>query len=356
MRRANGEGTIFKEASGRYRIAITKTVRGKPKRVTRTAWKQADALAILRELKSSDAPQSYTDCGAFLTDWLRGVEANLEPNTFNSYSNMTTRFWMPRLTGPIESISPSVINRILLDMLDEGVPSSIRMTAHTVGRVAFTAAVRMSLIASNPFSGVRSPKHEPKEILPFNLEETFKILNSVKGTRYYAMIFAAFCGGMRENELWGVTPDRIDLTAGTIRVDRQLVPTGPIAWKKLKSKASLRTVNLTPDCAADLRDHLKAFPHELAFTTSTGKPIRRPNFMVRIWYPLLDALDIVRRGFHHTRHTYATLALGAMIPIQVVSRQLGHKRIAITYNTYCHVIKDHETESVKKMQELLKIR
>jgi integrase len=44
------------------------------------------------------------------------------------------------------------------------------------------------------------------------------------------------------------------------------------------------------------------------------------------------------RGPHNLRHTWATLALQAGIHPKVVSDRLGHATIAVTIDTYSHVV------------------
>jgi integrase len=41
---------------------------------------------------------------------------------------------------------------------------------------------------------------------------------------------------------------------------------------------------------------------------------------------------------HDVRHSYATAALAAGIPAKIVSERLGHVNIAITMDTYSHVL------------------
>ncbi len=40
---------------------------------------------------------------------------------------------------------------------------------------------------------------------------------------------------------------------------------------------------------------------------------------------------------HDLRHTYATLALRRGVPVEVVSKVLGHARVSITLDVYRHV-------------------
>jgi integrase len=41
---------------------------------------------------------------------------------------------------------------------------------------------------------------------------------------------------------------------------------------------------------------------------------------------------------HDVRHTYATVALQAGVPVKVVSERLGHASIAVTLRIYAHVL------------------
>ena len=52
----------------------------------------------------------------------------------------------------------------------------------------------------------------------------------------------------------------------------------------------------------------------------------------------LRAAGLPRIRLHDVRHSYATAALAAGIPAKVVSERLGHAAIAITMDTYSHVL------------------
>ena len=53
---------------------------------------------------------------------------------------------------------------------------------------------------------------------------------------------------------------------------------------------------------------------------------------------IVSQLAVPRIRFHDLRHTHATLALNAGIHPKVVSERLGHATIAITLDTYSHVM------------------
>lgn len=55
---------------------------------------------------------------------------------------------------------------------------------------------------------------------------------------------------------------------------------------------------------------------------------------------------------HQLRHTFATQALNAGIPITVVSKWLGHANISVTYNTYIHVLESAEAAAVELLEAI----
>jgi integrase len=52
---------------------------------------------------------------------------------------------------------------------------------------------------------------------------------------------------------------------------------------------------------------------------------------------------------HSARHTYAGLALGAGVRLDVVSRQLGNASISTTGNIYTHGSDEAATEGAEKL-------
>jgi integrase len=63
--------------------------------------------------------------------------------------------------------------------------------------------------------------------------------------------------------------------------------------------------------------------------------------MARELNAYLKAAKITKRiRFHDLRHTAATMMLQAGAPVQHVSKILGHSSIAITVDTYGHLVTD----------------
>jgi integrase len=106
-----------------------------------------------------------------------------------------------------------------------------------------------------------------------------------------------------------------------------------------KRDASLRTV-LLADLALQALDELPEplRSSQLVFAARQGGHINLANWRRRVWYPALERAELERRPLYQMRHTFATLALAAGMPIDFVSRQLGHTDIRTTLRFYARYI------------------
>ena len=66
--------------------------------------------------------------------------------------------------------------------------------------------------------------------------------------------------------------------------------------------------------------------------------------------PLLQQAGLPQIRFHDLRHTCATL-LSKNVNPKVVSEMLGHATIAITLDTYSHVLPTMQDSAVKAMED-----
>jgi integrase len=78
----------------------------------------------------------------------------------------------------------------------------------------------------------------------------------------------------------------------------------------------------------------------LVFTSSTGKPLRSPNFLRRAWKPAVADLALGDLVPHDLRHTAASLAISAGASVKAVQRMLGHSSAQITLDRCTHLFED----------------
>ena len=88
----------------------------------------------------------------------------------------------------------------------------------------------------------------------------------------------------------------------------------------------------------------------MVFTRVDGSLID-PSAFRKEYKAKLKECGIGSRTIHAMRHTFATRALEAEVPIKVVSSILGHSQIQITMDTYSHVLPTYQLESMEKIEE-----
>ena len=72
---------------------------------------------------------------------------------------------------------------------------------------------------------------------------------------------------------------------------------------------------------------------------------QQPNSISHGWTDFLAATKLPRIRFHDLRHSHATLMLRANVHPKIVSERLGHSKVAITLDTYSHVIPGMQQEA-----------
>lgn len=282
----------------------------------------------------------------YLEAW-RAVQAHHRPKTAASTATRFRTMVYPFIGElPIGSVRPSTIRQWQADLL--AVPYAASTVRGVRGQVAgaFNDAVRDRLLPSSPFDGVKAPEVVQDEIVPLTIAQV-RAGERATADRYRTLISFIAGSGLRVSEAWGLTRDRLDLEAGTVRVNRQLVGrAGPDpVFGPPKSKAGVRTVPLGRSTVEALEKHLANYPAEpgeLVFRTARGTPLTR-TVWGKAWRPRTgggpaEAMGLEPgEGLHQLRHLYASLLIAAGRSPKEVQERLGHATIEETLRTYVHL-------------------
>jgi integrase len=91
----------------------------------------------------------------------------------------------------------------------------------------------------------------------------------------------------------------------------------------------------------------------LVFATTIGTRLSRHNLARRSFRPLLERAGLPGIRFHDLRHTCATILLSKGVHAKYVQEMLGHATIAITLDTYSHVLPGMNAGTADAMDEAL---
>jgi integrase len=260
------------------------------------------------------------------------------------------------------------VQRLYRDRLDSGLSPSTVNKIHTVLHKALSQAVRWELIPRNPTDAVKAPRPVSEEMHPLSAEEARRLLEAAKDVELQALYVLAVHTGMRQGELLGLKWSDVDLENRRLSIQRTLtrINNGKhVTLGDPKTRKSRRTVGLTPQAVDALRRHLARQMADierlgdsyqdqgLVFSTKVGTPINPSNLRQRSLAPLLKRAGLPHIRFHDLRHTCATLLLGKGVHPKFVQELLGHATIAITLDTYSHVLPSMGDQAATAMQEVL---
>jgi integrase len=221
-------------------------------------------------------------------------------------------------------------------------PQARRVLKHFKAIVA--DAQRRGLIAHNPAAGTRigaAERHKPRLAagVDFPTPDELRAMLNVATGEALALACLAALAGMRASEIRGLRWSDIDLSswpAVTIaqRADRWCRVGSP------KSAAARRTIPLGEPAAQALRAWKLAQPlgRTLVLGTRTDRPDSLSNLRRRLLEPLCAASGVRRYGLHSFRHYAISSWLAAGIDLKQCQRWAGHATLALTLDTYGHLI------------------
>jgi integrase len=305
--------------------------------------------------------------GDFLDQWLADVvRPNVRPWTYAGYEVHVRLHLKPALGRvQLDRLTPLHVQQLLNAKVASGLkPKSVRYIRGTLNS-ALNQAVRWGLISRNAASIVDGPRVEPYEIQPLTPEEARAFLAAIKSDRLGALYSVALTMGLRQGEALGLRWQDVDLGLGYLRVSKQLQRIdGKAQLVEPKTRRSRRTIAMPTSIVNALKEHQSRQQAEknearerwtengLVFATPFGKPIDATRVSKQFHHHLARA-GLAQRRFHDLRHSCATLLLVQGVSPRVVMDVLGHSQIALTMNTYSHVIPELRREAANRMDELL---
>ena len=163
------------------------------------------------------------------------------------------------------------------------------------------------------------------------------------------MIVFAAATGLRPSELFALEHGDIDRAAGVVQI-RRAYANGRV--KQPKTRLSRRAVPLQA-IALQALDHLRQREDSpLLFPNTRGGHLDFRNSNRRHWKPVQKSVGVEPlRDLYDLRHTYATFALRAGVPVFALSRFMGTS-IAMIDLHYGHLAVDSYQHAVSLLDAL----
>jgi integrase len=230
------------------------------------------------------------------------------------------------------------------------VPEGHRFEATQALRQLLNRAVAWQLIDDNPAKrGVPNPARRCREQRPFDSWPQIRSLAERLGPTFGPMVVFAAATGLRPSELFALEQGDVDRTAGVVQI-RRAYANGRV--KHPKTRLSRRAVPLQAIALAALDQLPPRSESPLLFPNARGGYLDFRNFNRRQWKPVQRAVGIEPlRDLYDLRHTYATFALRAGVPVFALSRFMGTS-IAMIDLHYGHLAVDSYQHAVSLLDAL----
>jgi integrase len=348
----HGDGTIYTTADGRLRAAVTvpHALTGEPVRRYLSGRTDAEIKRKLKDARAARATVGRTPTVATWGErWLGLVAQRVRPATLDVYKNALRTHAIPAL-GRVElgRLRPSDVEMMTSRMIAAGSAASSAALARRVLVICLTDAARDGLIVRNVAQLARAPRTAVPVRRALTGDEVRSFLAAVADDPLGPLVALGIATGLRRGELLALRWTDVDETAGTLTVARALAraSAGGYAIAEPKSRRGHRTIAL-PALARDaLRRQAEMQTRErdaagsvwqdrdgLIFADPIGR-LWHPETVTAAYRALVARSGIGRLRLHDLRHTNATLALSAGVPVRDVADALGHSSPSITLNVY----------------------
>ena len=366
-RRGNGEGSIFPTANGSWRAMISLD----GKRLSFTAKTRQEAHAwIKKTIGQVDDGLTYKsaniDLAEHLSGWLVSMKGSIRPGTWYQYELTCRVYILPRLGSvKLKDLGPGHLQDLYNYNILIGKGMRTIKLIHVVLHQALQRALDLGLIVRNPADIVKAPKYQHGEMKIFDESQVNRMLFAARGDHNEALFVLAVTTGCRQSELLALRWSDLDWQKKTIRIQRQLARNNRQAgyYVPLKTKSAYRTIDLGQKTISKLREHYerqhqervsvkKWEENDLIFPSSRGTPQDQFNIYHK-FKTLIKTAGLPEIRFHDLRHTAASLMIDHKVPINVVSKRLGHSRVSITLDTYTHLISEVQSGVAELIDSLV---
>ena len=319
----------------------------------------------------------------YASTWLENRKHKIAPATFRDYSVTINKFNLEFGYLKIKDITSYAISKYFNRLRQVGANKNTggRLSEKTISNMYMVlkdildCAVDDDLIRKNPLKekSFVAPKVIKKEICFLEEEDIKKLLDILNNEeiKWKTLITLLLYSGLRRGEALALEWSDIDFNTGTIKINKiiQYIEEIGIIEKLPKTKTSIRTINVPKECLDILmeykywQDEEKLKLKDLWNNTITLKSAdnkeftKKNNKIFTQWNgnPMFpDSINnyikklCIRHKLktftpHGLRHTYTSILLRAGLPVNLVSKMLGHNNSTTTLNIYAHIFKDDKS-------------
>ena len=390
---ANGEGTKFRLKNGQWRAAFFVPLRdGSKKRIYRQFRTRKEADEWLSKIKSEISAGKPVLCsdqpfGEYIEQWLEKFGSiAIRNSTRMNYLGYLRHIQRHKIKDiKLKNLTVDDLQEFILFLknagqLDTGLPLSAK-TLHNIMNMVHKAldhAVGRQLIYHNAADYVQLPKVMTPEMRVLTETEISGFVAAMEGDRLQiALVLMLFCG-LRLGECCALTHDDVRCKDGIyyLNISKSLnrvsnfeakagEPKTILRLQETKTSKGKRQVPLLPEVADKVLAHIQWQKEqaEKSYGMYETDPWLVANELGHYLDPgtvrkklkaVAESIGITDFHPHCLRHTYASQAVKAGVPLPYLSDILGHESTSFTAKVYVSLDLEGRANAQAAMTELVK--
>ncbi|MDV6376448.1 tyrosine-type recombinase/integrase [Deinococcus arenicola] len=325
---------------------------------SKTLARQAAARLIADATRGGVVDPSAETVSSYLTRWLEGRRPSRATKTHDLQAAHLRLYVAPAIgERRLQKLAPADLRRLYDALNRAGLGAASQRQVHQFLLTALGDALKMELVSRNPATVVKPtpPRDTEERRLPaFTPEEATRFLSAARSDWRGPLFEFALSTGMRRGEVCGLRWIDLDWAASTVRVVENVTDrNGHPHVSTPKTKGSRRTVHLAASTLELLRRVQAAQGEAERIFSNTKGGTLIPGNLKRDMARICGAAGVRELPIHGLRHTYASLSLRRGVPVEVVSKQLGHASAAFTLTQYRHVYESEQASWALGLDDLL---
>ena len=395
-RRTNNTGSIYKDSNGYYvaQVKVGYYPNGKVRYKRLKAKKQSEVVQKLKEFQVLQEKNGQTvnctksktlvkDYGKYYIDTYKTTI--LKPTSLATDYRTLKNYISPYLgMYTLDQVTPHTIQTVFIKgLMDRGYSYSSVHKAFTLCKEIFNKAEEEGILIVNPCKHLNSPKRNA-----FTEDNSIEFLDDEEIERFKAeaikpkylngiALLSIIYTGMRAGELCALRYRDIDYANNKIFLKGNVVvytqvsadhnsPQQVTLLQTTNKRDEGRTIFISDSCVKLFRDLQQAnqATDDDFVVRSMSTHRKTQNTEGHDYYTnnsgnlgktveaIFKNANIDKSGCHCLRHTYASLLIRKGVDIKIVSKQLGHKSVAFTYDRYVHLIDEQQKEAIKVLNQI----